>query len=100
MRNLLLGIGKKYGIKKWVFFASHGCDSVLTQKEACHLLNHRNHFLSLFGLFWGHQAKSCPALTLTALHSQGAHSLGWFGLSSLRTVHIKLQGFHVLARRL
>jgi hypothetical protein len=33
MINLLLGIREKYGIKKWVFFVSHSCDSVLTQKE-------------------------------------------------------------------
>lgn len=43
--NLLLGMKKQYRIKKQAFFASHSCDSVVTQKEVCHLLNHRNHFL-------------------------------------------------------
>lgn len=60
--TLLLGKGKKD--KKKDPFAPHSCDSVLTQKEVCHLLNHRNHFLWLFGLFWRHQARACPALTL------------------------------------
>lgn len=56
--------------------------------------------VALWFILEGHQAKYCPALTLTGSSEPRRSQLEVVWLRTLRTLHIKLQVFRFLARSL